>query len=184
MTQLTLAEVGDIRARIARAHDRASAEFRETFVPGVTPPTRHLEILARTLIEEARGVRVSGDSYSMRDGLITPNFESFEVDDDALFEYWMIVSEISGSAAWRMTKVIATGEEYSEWLKRMRDPQMVNVLVSSFLPSYERSSLEVTVYCRAGEERIERRMVTLDASNEFHFHSRELLVEGRGGVRL
>ena len=56
--------------------------------------------------------------------------------------------------------------------------------VASFLPSYERASLEVTVYTRASEERVERRMLTLDASNEFHFHSRELIAEGRGGVAV
>jgi hypothetical protein len=184
VTQVSLAQVNDVRARIARAHDRAAAEFRHTFVQGVTPPTRHLEILARTLIEEARGVRVAGDAYTIEDGLITPVHENFEVDDDAYFEYWMIISEITGSAAWRMTKVIATNEEYDEALKRMRSPQIVRALIGSFLPSYERSSLEVTVYTRAGEERVERRMLTLDASNEFHYHGRELIAEGRGGVPL
>ena len=36
----------------------------------------------------------------------------------------------------------------------------------------------------AQEERVERRMLFLDASNEFHFHGRDLIAEGRGGVRL
>jgi hypothetical protein len=184
VTSLSLADVNDVRARIARAHERAAAEFRDTFVAGVTLPTRHLEILARTLIEEARGVRVVGDTYSFENDLITPLYENFEVEPDALFEYWMIISEIAGSAAWRMTKVIATSDEYDEALRRMRSPQIVRALVGSFLPSYERSSLEVTLYTRAVEERVERRMLTLDASNEFHFHSRELIAEGRGGVAI
>jgi hypothetical protein len=184
VTTLSLADVNDVRARIARANERANTEFRNSFVLGATAPTRHLEILARTLIEEARGVRVSGEPYSVENGLIIPQYENFDIDDDALFEYWMIISEITGSTSWRMTKVIATPEEYDEALKRMRSPQIVRALVGSFLPSYERSSLEVTVYTRAVEERVERRMLTLDSSNEFHFHSRELIAEGRGGVSV
>ena len=182
MTTVSLPEVADVRARIARAHERANAEFRETFVPGVTPPTRYLEIVARTLIEEARGVRLTGEPYAIDNGLIVPIYENFDVDADALFEYWIISSEITGSPSWRMTKVIATPDEYDDALKRMRSPQIVRALVASFLPSYEHNSLEVTVYTRAVEERVERRMLTLDASNEFHFHSRELIAEGRGGV--
>jgi hypothetical protein len=184
VTQVSLADVNDVRARIARAHERAAAEFRETFVLGVTPPIRHLELVAKYLLDEARGVRATGEVYAIEDGLLVPMYENFEVDSDAYFEYWMIVSEITGSTAWRMTKVIATNEEYDEALKRMRDPQIVRALIGSFLPSYERSSLEVTLYTRASEERVERRMLTLDASNEFHFHSRELLAEGRGGVAV
>ena len=44
--------------------------------------------------------------------------------------------------------------------------------------------LEATVYTRAAEERIERRLLLLDPHNEFHFHGRELIAEGRGGVRV
>lgn len=183
MTQVSLADVNDVRSRIARAHLRAAQEFRDTFVLGVTKPVRHLELVARMLVEEARGVRVIGEPYEIEDDRIVPLYENFEMDDDAYFEYWMIISEITGSAAWRMTKVVATNEEYDEALKRMRDPQIVRALIGSFLPSYERSSLEVTLYTRADEERVERRMLTLDASNEFHFHSRELIAEGRGGVK-
>ena len=152
------------------------------FVLGVTPPTRHLEIVARTLIEEARSVRVTGDPYRLENGLIVPLYENFEFDD--VFEYWMLASEIAGSAAWRMTRVIAAADEYDEALRRMQSPQIVRALVASFLPSWERDSLEVTVYTRADEERIERRMLTIDAGNEFHFHSRELIAEGRGGVTI
>ncbi len=182
MPTLSLAEVEDVRARIANAHVRAATQFRDSFVPGVTEPTHHLELVAAALIREARGVRVIGEPYSIEGTLITPNHENFEVEPDALFEYWMIISEITGSPSWHMTRVIATSAEYNEVLNRMRSPQIVRALIASFLPSYERSSLEVMLYTRAQEERIERRMLTLDASNEFHFHSRELIAEGRGGV--
>jgi hypothetical protein len=182
VTQVSIADVNDVRARIARAHERAAAEFRDTFILGTTPPTRHLEILASHLIAEARAVRVIGEPFTIEEGRIVPQHENFDVGPDALFEYWMIISEIAGSTAWRMTRVVATPDEYDEALRRMKSPQIVRALVGSFLPSYERASLEVTLYTRAVEERVERRMLTLDASNEFHFHSRELIAEGRGGV--
>jgi hypothetical protein len=182
VTLLPLAAVEDVRARIARAHARAAAEFRDLFVLGETDPTRHLELLATALIDEARGVRLHGPAYTIDGNVITPIYENFEVEPDALFEYWMIASEIAGSASWRMTRVIATAEEYDEVLRRMQSPQIVRALVGSFLPSIERSTLEVTVYTRAGEERVERRMLVLDESNELDFHSRELIAEGRGGV--
>lgn len=181
---LTFAEVEDVRARVARAHRRAAERFRDEFKPGKTAPVRHLELLADALIAEAKGVRVAGSPYRIHDNLITPHYENFEVDPDALFEYWMIASEIAGSPSWRMTRVVATPDEYDEALKRMKSPQIVLALVATFLPSVERSSLEVTVYTRANEERVERRMLTLDASNEFHFHSRQLIAEGRGGVAV
>jgi hypothetical protein len=78
-----------------------------------------------------------------------------------------------------MTRLIATPEEYDAALRRMRSPQIVRALVASFLPSVDGSKLDVTVYTRAGEERIERRLLILDESNEFHFHSRELIAESR-----
>jgi hypothetical protein len=70
----------------------------------------------------------------------------------------------------------------------MQSVQIVRALVASFLPSVEirddgTASLEVTLYTRAEEERIERRLLLLDARNEFHYHGRELIAEGRGGVR-
>ena len=181
---LTFAEVEDVRARITRAHRRTAERFRDEFKPGETQPVRHLELLAEALIAEAKGVRVTGEPYRIQGNLITPNYENFEADANALFEYWMIVSEIAGSPSWRMTRVIATPDEYDEALKRMKSPQIVLALVGTFLPSIEGSALEVTVYTRANEERVERRMLTLDDSNEFHFHSRQLIAEGRGGVAV
>jgi len=97
----------------------------------------------------------------------------------AIFEYWLIISEITGSDSWRMTKLITSADEYDAALKQMRSPQIVRALVTSFLPSVDGSMLSVVVYSRAGEERVERRQLFLDENNEFHFHGRELIAEGR-----
>ena len=179
---MTLAGVKDIRGRIARAHARAAAEFRDAFIPGQTPPTRHLELLAAALIDEARGVRLRGPAYSIDGNVVTPLYANFDVDPSALFEYWMIASEIAGAPSWRMTRVIASAEEYDGALRIMRSPQIVRALVGSFLPTVDHRALEVTVYTRADEERIERRLLVLGEDNEFDFHGRELIAEGRGGV--
>lgn len=186
MKPIALSVVDDVRKRVARAHEQAAAQFRQTFVAGKTAPTHHLELLAAALIDEARGVRLLGEPYTIAAGLLTPNYENFDVDSDALLEYWIIISEITGSAAWRMTRLIATPDEYDEALRRMQSPQIVRALIASFLPSIDvdRALLEVMVYTRAVEERIERRTLALDASNEFHFHGRELIAEGRGGVAV
>ncbi len=49
MTTLAREEVEAVRDRVARAHELAAAQFRDTFIPGQTPPTAHLEILAAAL---------------------------------------------------------------------------------------------------------------------------------------
>jgi hypothetical protein len=183
-------EVDRVRRNIAAAHLRAAQNFREAFAAHPLPATAYLEMLASALIEEAEGVRVIGPAYSFAGNVITPLYENFDVDRTpaAIFEYWLIISEIAGSASWRMTRVIATREEYDDALRRMQDLQIVRALVASFLPSVEirddgTAMLEATVYTRAQEERVERRTLFLDASNEFHFHGRELIAEGQGGVR-
>ena len=198
MTTLTRKDVDRIRDRIARAHELAAAQFRDTFVAGETLPTAHLEILAAALLEYAEGVHATGRvQYQIDDNVIVPFvvpdqqlFRYFDVDRNpsAIFEYWLVVSEIIGSTSWRMTTVIATPEEYDAALRRMQSPQIVRALVASFLPSVElrddgSAFLEATVYTRAAEERVERRLLLLDPHNEFHFHGRELIAEGRGGVR-
>ncbi len=198
MAVIRYQEVAAVRDRIARAHELAAAQFRDTFVAGQTPPTAHLQILAAALLEYAEGVRLQGSvQYRLEGDTITPFVvpgepvhESFDVDrkPSAIFEYWLIISEIQASTSWRMTTVIASAEEYDAALRRMQSPQIVRALVASFLPSVEIRSdgsafLEATVYTRAEEERIERRLLLLDALNEFHFHGRELIAEGRGGVR-
>lgn len=191
MTTVALAEVEAIRNRIARAHQRAAERFRETFVAGRTPPTAHLELLASALIERAEGVRVHGRPSTVENDLVTAQLANFDVDRTpaAIFEYWLIISEISSSAAWHMTRLIATAAEYDAALRRMKSPQIVRALIGSFLPSADvrddgTAFLEVTVYTRAEEERIERRQVLLDSTNEFHFHGRELIAEGSGGISL
>lgn len=198
MSTLSRADVDRIRDGIARAHELAAAQFRDTFVAGETPPSAHLQILAAALLEYAVGVRAMGAIQYQIDGdTITPFvvpgqplFRYFEVDrtPSAIFEYWMIISEIIGSTSWRMTTLIAGPEEYDAALRRMQSLQIVRALIASFLPSAEvredgSAFLEVTVYTRANEERIERRLLLLDPHNEFHFHGRELIAEGRGGVR-
>jgi hypothetical protein len=198
VTTLSRDEVEAIRDRVARAHELAAAQFRDTFVAGQTPPTVHLQILAGALLEYAEGVRLHGSVQYQLDGdTITPFvvpgdslYPYFDVDRtaSAVFEYWLVISEIVASTSWRMTTVIASAEEYDAALRRMQSPQIVRALVASFLPSVEirddgSALLEATVYTRADEERVERRLLLLDPLNEFHFHGRELIAEGRGGVR-
>jgi hypothetical protein len=193
MTSISLAAVQAIRARLASAHDLASIRFRKAFEGGA-PAVAHLAIQAAALVESAEGVRLRGTiDYDVDGEVITPFVERgkpiyafFDVDrtPEAIFEYWLMVSEIAGSTSWRMTRVIATAEEYDDGLRRMTSPQIVRALVVSFLPDVDVDAgrLEATVYTRAAEERIERRALILDDQNEFHYHGRELIAEGRGGV--
>jgi hypothetical protein len=198
VTTLSREEVDRVRDRIARGHELAAAQFRDTFIPGQTLPTAHLEILAAALLEYAEDVHLDGRvQYHLDDDVITPFvvrgeplFQYFQVErtSSAIFEYWLVISEIMASTSWRMTTVITSPDEYDAALRRMQSVQIVRALVASFLPSVEirddgTASLDVTVYTRAEEERIERRQLLLDALNEFHYHGRELIAEGRGGVR-
>lgn len=194
---LTIAEVTLVRARIATARAAAAQRFREIFTPDL-PPTAHLELQANALLEATDTVRVMGRIHYAVDGdLITPYVEPgkpiydfFDLDPTplAVFEYWMIVSEIIASPSWAMTRVIATSDEYNDALRRIDAPQLVRVLHGALLPDVElrddgTAMLDVTVYTRADEERVERRSLFLDAHHEFHFHGRELIAEGKGGVR-
>ena len=134
--------------------------------------------------------------YDLVDRLATPYVERgqpifpyFDVDRTAVavFEYWLIISEILASPAWHVTKLIVEPGEYDDALRRMQSPQIVRAIPPPLLPSAElrddgTALLEVTVYTRAGEERIERRTLALGDDNEFRFHGRVLLAEGRGGV--
>ena len=179
--KLSVQDVARVRERIARAHELAAIQFRDSFVLGETAPTVHLQMLTDALIGESEGIQLRGPAYEIRDDLIEPMYENFVVDRTplAIFEYWLVISEITGSASWRMTKLIATPEEYDAALKQMRSPQIVRALVASFLPSVEDNFLDVTVYTRADGERVERRRLLLDDRNEFHFHGRELIAEAR-----
>jgi hypothetical protein len=204
MQTLTVDDVNRVRGNVARAHALAAGRFRDAFEaqPDVPPNERwlaHLEIQAAALLETAESVqlrdgRIRYDVTEQR--IVTPYvvagqpvFPHFTIRRTplAVFEYWMVVSEILASSAWSVTKLIAISGEYDDALRRMQQPQIVRVLHGLLLPTAEwrddgTAMLEVTVYTRAAEERIERRLLTLDGSNEFHFHSRDLLAEGRAGV--
>jgi|ERR1051326_29195 hypothetical protein len=193
---ISLDEVNDVRARIARARTIAAQRFREAFESGRVKPEGHLAIQAAALLEVAEGVRVRGGGaidYDIRGRDITPFvvrgeplFPHLSVvrTPEGIFEYFMIISEILASPAWSVTKLIASADEYDEALRRMKQPQIVRATFASFLPAVDEAMLEVTLHTRATEERIERRFLALDEQNEFHFHSRDLIAEGRGGVTV
>ena len=158
-----------------------------------------MEIQAAALLESAESVRVLGTiRYDVVDRLATPYVERgrplfpfFDVErtEIGVFEYWLVISEILASAAWHVTKLIADAHEYDDALRRMQSPQIVRAIPPPLLPSVDlrddgTALLDVTVYTRAGEERIERRTLALDSENEFRFHGRVLLAEGRGGVDI
>jgi hypothetical protein len=139
-------------------------------------------LLAAALVECAEHVRLRGP-------LRREDFSSYDVDrtEVGVFEYFLIISEILASPAWHVTKLIAGPDEYDEALRRMQSPQIVRAIPPPLLPSAElrddgTALLDVTVYTRAGEERIERRTLALGVDNEFRFHNRVLIAEGRGGV--
>jgi len=195
---ISLDEVNDVRSRIARARGLAAERFRDAFAAGSVKPEGHLAIQAAALLEVAEGTRVRGGGaidYDIRGRDVTPFvvrgeplFPHLSVvrTPEGIFEYFMIISEVLASPSWSVTKLIASADEYNEALKRMKQPQIVRATFVSFLPSVddERTMLEVTLHSRAGEERVERRALALDEHNEFHFHSRDLIAEGRGGVAV
>jgi len=207
MQSLSPDDVKRIRASLARAHALAAGRFHEAFdrQVDIAPNDRwrvHLEIQASALLETAEGVRLRdggrlryrvGDDRTITPYVVEgePLFPHFIIrrTAPALFEYWLIISELLASSAWAMTKVITVPGEYDDALRRMRQPQLIRVIPGILLPSAEwrddgTAMLEVTVYTRAAEERIERRLLALDAHNELHFHSRELLAEAQGGVAV
>ncbi len=179
VTTLSLESVERIRGGIVRAHELAAARFRERFP---LPPNAYRELLAEALLECVEGVRFDGDIDDIR----YPDF-TIERTPEGVFAYWLVVSEMIATATWAMTKVIATREEYDDALRRMLSPQLVRAIVPNFLPGVElrddgTALLEAVVYTRAVEERIERRQLILDTTNELHYHGRELLAEGRAGI--
>jgi hypothetical protein len=198
MPTIPLTEVTRIRSQIAQAHALAAERFRRLFA---SDPLLHLELQAAALLETARDVKVEGERvirYAVDGAIVTPYAEpgkpmhaSFRISRTpaAVLEYWLIASELTASAAWAMTKLIVDHGEYDDALRRMRSPQIVKALVASLLPSAEMREdgtalLDVVVYARADEERVERRSILLDRTNELHFHGRELIAEGRGGLRI
>jgi hypothetical protein len=201
---IPIEEVERIRAQVARANELAAARFRDSFAAqsDIPPNERwrsHLEIQAAALLETARDVRGHGRvHYDIMGRTVIPYivrgeplFRHFDIAPTpaALFEYWMVISTILASSGWSMTRVIATSDEYNRSLALMQQPQIVRALIASFLPEAEwrddgGAHLEVTLYTRADEERIERRLLTMGADQEWTYHSRELIAEGRAGVRV
>lgn len=198
MQPIPLDDVNAIRTRIGRAHALAAERFRAAF-ESHRDWRSHLEIQAAALLETAAGVRLPGGrrvGYRIEGRTVAPYvvegeppWPYFDVDRTpaAVLEYWIIASELSASAAWAMTRLLADHAEYDAALRAMQQPQLVRALVASFLPAAElrddgTAFLEVTVYARADEERIERRLLAMGEDNELRFHSRELIAEGRGGV--
>ncbi len=182
MTTLPLDAVDTIRGNIARAHTLAATRFREAFAEQALEPSAYRELLAEAMLECVEGVQFDGDINDIR-------YPDFTIDRTAaaVFTYWLVVSEMIATATWAMTKVIATRSEYDDALRRMQSPQIVRALIVDFLPRVEwredgTALLEAVVYTRAVEERVERRQLILDTTNELHYHGRELLAEGRGGI--
>lgn len=201
-TIIPLDEVQRVREQVAAAQKLVADRFRDAFAAqSELPPNErwrvHLEIQAGALLETARDVRARGRvHYDIIGRTVIPYvvrgeplFRHFEIarTPEALFEYFILMSELSASSAWATTKVIVSSEEYDAALRRMQQPQIVKALVAAFLPAAEwrddgGAMLEVTLYTRADEERVERRHLVMDADQELRFHSRELIAEGRGGV--
>lgn len=184
MTTLSAESVERIRGGITRAHEVAATRFRDAFAQGEASPALYRTLLAEALLESVDGVRFEGDVDDIR----YPDFQ-IERTPEAVFTYWLVVSEMIATASWAMTKLIATREEYDEALRRMQSPQIVRALIVGFLPRVDlrddgTALLEAVVYTRATEERIERRQLILDTTNELHYHGRELLAEGRGGIAV
>ena len=107
MTLIARESVTAVRARIARAQQLAALRFREAFAAGPLPPVAHLRIQAGALIECAEGVTVDGEiAYDVSIDVVTPYVERgrpiypyFQVarTPEAIFEYWLIVSEIEAA---------------------------------------------------------------------------------------
>ncbi len=209
MQSVSLEDVERIRNGIERGHVLAAERFRTEFardpLPAQDAGRMHLELQAAALLECAVHVRLRSEGghlstprirYQLDDSIATPYvtpgeplFPYFDSPQTAaaVFEYWMLISELLASAAWRVTQVLASPAEYDVALGLMRQPQIVRALPPPFLPSAElrddgTSLLEVTLYTRAVEERVERRTLLLDEQNEFAFHTRVLIAEGSGGV--
>lgn len=198
MPTIPISEVTRIRGQIAHAHALAAERFRRLFA---SDPLLHLELQAAALMETASDVSVAGGRvirYAVDGAIVTPYAEpgkpihrSLQVSREpaALLEYWLIASELTASAAWAMTRLLADHSEYDDALRRMRSPQIVKALVATFLPAVQlrddgTALLEVVVYARADEERVERRSILIDRENELHFHGRDLIAEGKGGIRI
>lgn len=201
---IPLVEVERVRNTVEEAHEVAAARFREEFEGSPLPPEErfgmYMQSRADALVAAARYVRIRSGriAYEFDGRSVTPYVVAgeqlwpyFEVPKvaEAVFEYFVLTGEIVATPAWNLTRVIASPAEYDSFLKSMKQPQLVNVGMREFLPEADvredgTALLQVTVYTRAGEERIERRALLLDEWNEFHFHARQLMAEGSAGVAV
>lgn len=201
---IPLAEVERVRRAVDEAHDIAAARFRDAFDQSSLPPEQrfgmYMQFRADALLEVARFVWIRSGriAYEFDGRAVTPYvvagepvWPHFDVPRiaEAVFEYFVLASEIVATPTWNLTRIIATPDEVDTCLRMIKQPQLVNVALHSFLPDAElredsTALLEITLYTRAVEERIERRTLVLDASNEFHFHSRLLIAEGAAGVAV
>ena len=88
-------------------HDAAAAE------------SAHRAMQAAALLECAQGVRVRRRDpvrrhrrreHAVSSSADVPVYEAFDVDrnPEAIFEYWLVISDIVGATSWRMTRLIAT----------------------------------------------------------------------------
>jgi hypothetical protein len=201
---IPLVEVERVRRAVDEAHDVAASRFRGAFEQSPLPPEErfgmYMQMRADALLEAATYVRVRSGriSYSFDGRAVTPYvvagepvYSHFEVPriGEAIFEYFVLTGEVLATPTWNLTHILATTDEYDAALKTMQQPQLVDVTVASFLPQVDvredgSALLQVTVYTRAVEERVERRTLALDPWNEFHFHSRALIAEGAAGVAV
>ncbi len=192
-----------VRAAVETAHEKAGEAFRAAFSSSELPQEQrfrtYMQMRADALLAAARYVRVRSGriEYDFDGRAVTPYVVRgepmyahfvFPRTGEAIYEYFVMAGEILATPTWNLTRVIATADEYGAALQMMREPQLVDVTIASFLPEadVDESSalLHVTLYTRAGQERIERRTLSLDPWNEFEFHSRALIAEGSGGVAV
>lgn len=201
---IALDEVLRVRQAVEDAHADAASHFRSVFDQSTLPPEErwgaYMHVRADALIAAAAHLRLRDGRilYEFDGRTVTPYvvageplYPHFDVPRtaSALFEYFVIVSEIFATPAWNLTKIIATSDEYDTALATLNQPQIVNAMFRTFLPEADirsdgTSMLSVTLCTRAGEERVERRTLSLAADNEFRFHSAMLIAEGRGGVAV
>ncbi len=199
---IPLEEVVRVRQAVSDAHEVAAAHFRSAFDKSDLPPEQrwgvYMHIRADALLASAKHIRLRDGRivYEFDGRAVTPYvvagepvYKHFEVPrrGEAIFEYFVLVSEIFATPAWNLTRVVASAADYDIALNTMKQPQIVDATFVSFLPVVDirddgTAMLHVTLYTRAGEERVERRTLALDATNEFRFHSRTLVCEGRAGV--
>jgi hypothetical protein len=206
--EIALQQVEGLRLRWNEARALAGLRFSDGFAGMVAAPeVGYLRVYAAAMLESFPGIALeppwSVDYEISDDRLLSPILVSpagtksdrvlplFTVDRSplAVLSYWIFISELYASPAWQLTRLVVTPEEYDVALAAMLQPQIVRALLPTLLPRVElkydgTAVLDVTVFTRAGEERMERRRLLLDGEGEFHPHGRDLFAEGRGRVAV